>query len=163
MVMNEARLVPAYSFCWNKKCPDFGKVDQGNVVKFGHTAKGTQRYQCKTCKKTFVENIGTVFYGRHHSQKDILECLSLLGERVSLASIHRTKGIKEETVIAWLQVAADHVEEIEAQMLANYKMTRVQMDAMWSYVGHKGEKGGVPKRPIEVLSGEALPSIWTPG
>jgi len=38
--MNEARLVPAYSFCWNKKCPDFGKVDQGNVVKFGHTAKG---------------------------------------------------------------------------------------------------------------------------
>jgi transposase-like protein len=90
IVMNEARLVPAYSFCWNKKCPDFGKVDQGNVVKFGHTAKGTQRYQCKICKKTFVENIGTVFYGRHHSQKDILECLSLLGERVSLASIHRS-------------------------------------------------------------------------
>jgi hypothetical protein len=67
--MNNARLVPASSFCWNKKCPDFGKVDQGNVVKFGHTAKGTQRYQCK--------------------------------------------------IIAWLQVAADHVEEIEALMLAN--------------------------------------------
>ena len=66
-------------------------------------------------------------------------------------------------IIAWLQVAADHVEAIEALMLANYSMTRVQMDAMWSYVGHKGEKGGVPKRPIEVLSGEALPSIWTPG
>ena len=154
--MKTIRLVPASSFCWNKECPDYGKVDHGNIVKFGHTGRGTQRYQCKTCKKTFVENIGTVFYGRHHSQEEILECLALLGERVSLASIHRAKWIKEETVLAWLHVAADHVEEIEALMLANYKMTRIQMDAMWSYIGHKGEKGGVPRRPVEALSGEAL-------
>jgi hypothetical protein len=99
-----------------------------------------------------VENIGTVFYGRHHSQEKILDCLALLGERVSLASIHRTKGIKEETVIAWLHEAANHVEEMEALMLANYNMTRVQMDAMWSCVGHKGEKGGVLRSPIEALS-----------
>ena len=58
--------------------------------------------------------------------------------------------------MAWLHVAADHVEEIVALMLANYKMTRIQMDAMWSYIGHKGEKVGVPRRPVEALSGEAL-------
>jgi len=39
----------------------------------------------------------------------------------------------------WLRVAADHAEEIEALMLANYKMTCLQLDAMWSYVGHKDE------------------------
>ncbi len=149
------RLVPPSSFCWNKECSDYGKVDYGNIIKFGFTDKGTQRYRCKTCQRTFVETIGTVFYGRHHSQETILECFALLAERNSLASIHRIKGIKEETVIAWLCEASNHVEEIEAMMFANYKTTRAQLDAMWSYVGHKGEKGVIQKRAIVVAFGEA--------
>ena len=49
----------------------------------------------------FVENKGTIFYGLHHSPKEILECLAMLAERNSLAAIHRIiKGIKEETVMA---------------------------------------------------------------
>ena len=149
------RLVPPSSFCWNKECCDYGKVDYGNIIKFGFTGKGTQRYRCKTCQRTFVETIGTVFYGRHHSQETILECFALLAERNSLASIHRIKGIKEETVIDWLCEASHYVEEIEALMLANYKTTRAQLDAMWSYVGHKGEKGVILKRAIVVAFGEA--------
>jgi transposase-like protein len=149
------KLVPPSSFCWNQKCVDYGKVNHENIIKFGRTAKGTQRYRCKTCGKTFVENIGTVFYGRHHSQETILKCLALLAERNSLASIHRVMGIKEETVIDWLREAANHVEEIEVLMLANYKLSRVQLDAMWSYVGHKGEKGAIMKKAIVVASGVA--------
>ena len=67
------------------------------------------------------------------------------------------KGIKEETVMDWLREAANHVEEIEGLLLANHSLTRVQLDAMWTYVGHKGEKVAIPKRPIEAASGEALP------
>lgn len=148
-------LVPPSSFCWNQECTDYGKVNYGNIIKFGRTAKGTQRYCCKTCRKTFVENIGTVFYGRHHNQETILECLAMLAERNSLASIHRIKGIKEETVIDWLLEAAKHVEEIEALMLANYELTRVQLDAMWSYIGHRGEKGAILKKAIVAASGVA--------
>ena len=64
-------------------------------------------------------------------------------------------GIKEETVMDWLREAANHVEKIEALMLANYKLTRVQLDAMWSYVGNKGEKGAIQKRTIAAASGVA--------
>jgi hypothetical protein len=53
------------AFCWNPKCSEYGKVKQGNIRRFGRTQAGTQRFQCKTCKHTFVETIGTVFYGRH--------------------------------------------------------------------------------------------------
>jgi hypothetical protein len=67
------------------------------------------------------------------------------------------KGIKEETIVDWLCIAADHVEEIEALLLTNYPLTRVQLDAMWTYVGHKGEKAGVPKNQIGAASGEVLP------
>jgi len=55
-------------FCPNDTCPDAGKTDEGNIVKYGTTAKGLQRYRCKICGKTFSENTGTIFYGPAHSR-----------------------------------------------------------------------------------------------
>ena len=159
--MEHRRLVSPGSFCWNQDCPDYGKVGLGHIVKFGRSKKGTQRYRCKTCGKTFVETKGTVFYGRHHSQETILECLALLAERTSLAAIHRVKGVKEETVSDWLREAARHVEAIEALLLANYHLTRAQLDALWTYVGHRGEKGGIPRRTTAAPSGAEPSSTST--
>src|SRR6266849_9842969 len=144
-MLAHATLVHPSAFCWNPRCTDYGKVDHGNIRRFGRTQAGPQRYQCRTCHGTFVETIGTVFYGRHHTQETIIECLALLAERNSLAAIHRVKGVKEETVMEWLRFAAAHVERIEALLLANYKLTRAQLDAMWAYVGNNGEKGAMPK------------------
>lgn len=149
------RLVAPRSFCWNPACELYGKVDVGNIRKFGRTPAGTQRYQCKLCHQTFVETIGTVFYNRHRSQETIIECLALLAERNSLAAIHRVKGVKEETVMDWLRTAADHIERIEALLLANYQLSRAQLDALWTYVGHKGEKGGERRRRNVAASGAA--------
>lgn len=155
MERERGRLVAPSSFCWNPACELYGKVDAGNIRKFGRTAAGTQRYQCSLCQQTFVETIGTVFYNRHHSQETIIECLALLAERSSLAAIHRVKGVKEETVMDWLSIAAAHVEQIEALLLANYHLTRAQLDALWTYVGHKGEKGGAWRRRNVAVSGVA--------
>jgi hypothetical protein len=83
--------------------------------------------------------------------------MAMLAERNSLAAIHRIKGIKEETVMDWLRKAASHVEEVEAMLLANYHLNRVQLDAMWTYVGHKGEKADISKSLTEAASGEAQP------
>jgi len=151
--MDNRTLVQPSSFCSNASCPAYGQVDVGNIRKFGRTPGGIQRYQCAIWRRTFVETIGTVFYGRRRSQETIIECLALLAERNSLAAIHRVKGVKEETVMDWLRTAADHVERIEALLLANYKLTRAQLDAMWAYVGNKGEKGAMPKPTIAAPSG----------
>jgi hypothetical protein len=80
----------------------------------------------------------------------------MLAESNSLAAIHRIKGRKEETVMDWLRKAAHHSEEIEALLIANHHLMRVQLDAMWTYVGHKGEKATILKSQIEEHSGEAL-------
>src|SRR5207249_5127937 len=144
--------------CWNPSCSDYGKVNLSNIRRFGRTEAGTQRYQCRTCHSTFVETIGTVFYGRHHTQETIIERLALLAERNSLAAIHRVKGVKEETILAWLRLAAQHVERIEAILLANYRLTRAQLDALWTSVGHKGQKGDARRRTSAALSGAA--SRW---
>src|SRR5215212_6733667 len=155
IMKEQTRLVHPSAFCWNPNCSVYGQVDRGNIRRFGRTQAGTQRYHCRICGTTFVETIGTVFYGRHHSQLTILECLALLAERNSLAAIHRVKGVKEETVMAWLGLAAKHVERIEALLLANFQLRRAQLDAMWTYVGHKGEKGGGRKRMSAVPFGAA--------
>jgi hypothetical protein len=104
---------------------------------------------------TFTETKGTVFHGCHHSKQTILDCLAMLADRNSLAAIHRIKGVKEETVCEWLQRAAEHVEEIEALLVANYAVSRVQLDALWTYVGHKGEKGGTTRKRHEAPFGVA--------
>lgn len=57
----------------------------------------------------------------------------------------------------WLREAAQHVEDIEALLLAHYPLTRVQLDALWTYVGHKGKKGGIQKKSTAAPSGEARP------
>lgn len=158
------RFVQSSAFCSNAQCPAYSNVKPHNIRRFGRTQAGTQRYQYKTSKRTFVETIGGVFYGRHRSQQTILECLALMAERNSLAAIHRVKGVEEETVLAWLQIAASHVGRIEALLLANYCLSRVQLDAMWSYVANKGEKGATKKLRRALPSGglEGLPERKIP-
>lgn len=141
------------SFCWNKKCSDFGRVNAGNLRKFGFTRKGRQRWQCTTCNKVTVETKGTVFHGKQYDEATIIECFAMLAERNSLAAIHRIKGIKEETVSAWLLQAAPQMELIEQVLLRDHKMSRAQLDALWTYVGHKGEKKGFQKKTTAARSG----------
>ena len=155
--MEEKKVAPAGSFCWYEACPDYGQVGKGNMRKSGRTDKGRQRYQCKTCKKTWTETKGTLFYRCRHSEQTIVECLAMVGDRKSLAAVHRIKGVKEETVCQWVERAATHVEQIEEQLVGPCKLSQVQLDALWTYVGHKGEKGGGRKQNSEPRFGVEPP------
>ena len=151
------------SFCWNEKCSDYGQVNAGNLRKFGHTRKGRQRWQCKTCKQVVTETRGTVFHGKKHDEQTILDCFAMLADRNSLAAIHRIKGVKEETVSAWLLEAAPQMEQIEEVLLSDYELGRTQLDALWTYVGHKGEKGGGGNKPSAARFGAGRQSKSTRG
>jgi transposase-like protein len=131
-------------FCPNEACPDYGKLQDGqaqqNIIKTGHTKKGVQRYQCNTCRKTFTETTGTLFFRKRTSEHDILETLVLLAEGSRISSLSRAKGFKEDTILAWVREAAQHAEELEAVLMKNFKVKRAQLDALWAYVRNKGEK-----------------------
>ena len=131
------KLVSVGSFCPNEDCPDYGETERGNTIRYGKTGEGRQRFQCKTCKRTFNERKGTLFYHRKTEEKDILECLALLAEGVRISSIRRAKGIKEDTILSFLWEAALHAEQIEAILLNDYEISRVEIDGLWTYVGRK--------------------------
>ena len=153
--MTKLEMITANKFCDNKQCPDYGQTDTDKdiIISFGHSPNGVQRYRCKTCGVTFTDTKGTIFYGCHTPQKDILEALAMLAERMSIAAVARVKGVKEDTVSSWLKKAANHVEKIEELLLKDYHVDKAQMDSLWTYVGNKGKKGGTKRNQIRVLSG----------
>jgi len=136
-------------FCPDETCPDYGKRQsdqQHNVIKYGKTQTGRQRYKCNTCQGTFTETRGTIFYRRHTPEQDIIGTLALIAEGNRISSLVRTTGHKEDTIIAWIREAAGHAAAIEEVLLAEYQLTRGQIDGLWAYVGNKGEKKAIPRQ-----------------
>lgn len=130
-------------FCPNEACADYSKrqsEQQRNIVKCGKTKAGRQRYMCRTCRRTFTETRGTIFYRRRTPADEIIETLALLAEGNRISSLARVKGYKEDTILDWLRDAAEHAEAIEEELLAHYRLERGQIDGLWAYVGNKGEK-----------------------
>lgn len=131
-------------FCPNEACPDYGKLQSDqtrrNIKKSGKTKSGVQRYQCKTCDRTFTETTGTIFYRKRTPEHEILETLALMAEGSRISSLSRVKGFKEDTILAWLREAAQHAEALEDVLMREFKLTRGQLDGLWAFVLNKGEK-----------------------
>jgi transposase-like protein len=138
------KLAQTKDFCPNPACPDYSKRQsdqaQPNLKKLGKTPRGVQRYQCKTCHKTFTETRGTLFFRKHAEADQILEVLALLAEGNRISTLTRVKGIKEDTILRWLRDAARHADQVEAVLTEDFHVQRAQIDGLWSYVQNKGEK-----------------------
>lgn len=126
------RLASSGTFCPNKECHLYAKADEANIIKFGKSKRGVQRYQCKGCTTTFSATRGTLFYRKHTPVKDILETLALLAEGVRISSLSRAKGFKEDTILSWLREAARHSQALEEVLLANYEVSKAQVDGLWA-------------------------------
>lgn len=143
------------TFCPNGNCECYGEVAQAEIIRFGQTRKGIQRYRCQVCGSTFSETTGTLFHRKRTTRRDILEVLALLAEGVRISSLSRAKGFKEDTILGWLREAAQHAEQVEAILMQDYRVSQAQIDGLWAYVGHKGEKGAMRKAPSTDSSGAA--------
>jgi transposase-like protein len=135
-----SEIVSVGSFCPHETCADYGKVEVGNIIRYGKSGEGRQRFQCKSCGKTFNDRSGTLFHGRKTPAKDIMEVLAMLAEGMRISSISRVKGFKEDTVLDWLREAAGHAEQIERVLLSEYQVSQAQIDGLWTYVGRKEKK-----------------------
>lgn len=150
-----AQLAEVSQFCPNDKCAFYQDLENANITRYGKTAQGTQRYRCKHCGKTFVETTGTIFYGKQTPREEIVETLAMLAEGMRISSVSRVKGFKEDTILGWLREAAAHAEQVEAVLLDRYPVSQAQIDGLWTYVGHKGQKKAIPKARRAASSGGA--------
>ena len=137
-------LAKAGDFCPNENCPKYQKLEDNpakpNIIKAGKTKAGVQRYECKTCHQTFTETKGSMFYRKQTPRDKILETLALLAEGNRVSSLTRVKGIKEDTILAWLREAAEHSDVVNDALLKDFRIKRGQLDGMWLFIQKKGPK-----------------------
>ena len=91
--------------------------------------------------RPFPKTPGRFSTGWHTPAEEIIETLALIAEGSRVASLSHVKGHKEETIRNWLQQAAEHATQVEDVLMSEYEIERGQLDALWSYVGHKEKDG----------------------
>jgi transposase-like protein len=133
-------LAQSGTFCPNVECRCYQQVGKGNIIGYGHSRQGRQRYQCTVCKRVFNEQVGTLFYRKQTPEKDIIESLAMLAEGMGLRATARVKGVKPDTISAWLREAGSHAQQVEQILLQDYRLSASQIDALWTFVRRKGGK-----------------------
>jgi transposase-like protein len=121
-------------FCSNRGCPDYGKKDEGNIVGFGHDKNGRQRYRCQTCRRVFVETRNTIFYYRKLPEDKIIMICKLLVEKNGIRAISRIMDIHRDTVMSIVEDLAKHCREITQFLIQDVKLTKCEVDEMWTFV-----------------------------
>ncbi len=139
--------------CLNADCATYADTAAADIVRFGTTAAGRQRYRCNACGKTFSVNTGTLFYNKRTPPEQITETLALVAEGSRISSLARVKGFKEDTILSWVRQAGEHAAAVEEVLLRDHHVERAQIDGLWSYVGHKGKKGGTRSQRPPANSG----------
>ena len=87
-----SELAQVGTYCPNGACEKYQQVGAGNIIRYGKTRQGQQRFQCKACQRTFNQQVGTIFYRRRTDTKDIVEALAMLAEGMRISSVARVKG-----------------------------------------------------------------------
>lgn len=124
-------LDPSKQFCFNPDCPDHGLAGKGNMYVHSHKER---RYGCRTCRRTFVETKGTMFYRLRTPPDEVLDAIAQLTERGSIRGVARVTGRTPDTVIDWLRLAGEHAAQVNEDLMRDLHMTQLQGDELWTFV-----------------------------
>jgi len=92
---------------------------------------------CRNCKTVFNERTGTVFFDLRTPEDKVILALKLLLKGLSVRGIAEVLEVKPDTILAWLRRAAKHSAEVENLLLRDLKVTKVELDELWTFVQKK--------------------------
>lgn len=127
-------------FCPNRECEMYGKEGLGNVVGNGtyKTKSGiVRKFICRSCGKVFNDRTGTFFFDLRTSSEKVIMALKLLLKGMSVRGAAEVLESKPDTVLFWLRRAAEHSEQVNALLLKNLKVSKVELDELWTFVRKK--------------------------
>lgn len=110
-------------------------VCQANAKRFGKDRKGTQRYRCLSCRKTFTTNERVE--GKYLPMDKAVLCLQLLVKGNSLGSTERITGVSLQTLLDLLILVGEKCERLFNDKIKDVPVRDVQADEMWGFVGMK--------------------------
>jgi transposase-like protein/IS1 family transposase len=124
---------------------------QSKCKRFGRTSQGHQRYRCCQCSKTFSETPQHPLGGMRLSLDRALLCVQLIVEGNSIRSTERITGVHRDTILALLVLAGQRCEKLLEEKLVGLRVSDVQCDEMWGYVGMKEKAKGSLYKNVDTL------------
>jgi insertion element IS1 protein InsB len=114
-------------------CPTCGSHD---ISKNGLTRRGKQNHKCRDCNRQFVED--PQWKPKDKDTQSLVDLLLL--EKLPLAGIARATGVSSRWLQDYVNACYEAIpQEVEVLPKAKGKL-KVQMDELWSFVDHKGNK-----------------------
>ena len=126
--------------CPNKDCGLYGQAGKGNIIGNGtyKTKSGKiRKYICKSCGLVFNDRTNTAFFDLRTKDEKVLIALKMIIKGMSLRSVAEILNVKLDTVRGWLARAADHSEEVNKVLLTDLKVSKVELDELWTFVKKK--------------------------
>jgi len=134
--------------CPNKNCEHYGQPNKDNIISQSTymTQSGKRRiFHCNSCETNFSETRDTIFFDLRKPEDKVMMALKMILVKVGLSGISFVLDVKEETLLAWLNRAANKAEEINKALLKDLPVTEVQLDEMWAFVKRKVSKKAINK------------------
>jgi len=110
---------------------------QLKAKRFGKDRKGTQRYRCNGCKKTFSELQDRPLGTMRLPMEKALQVLQLLVEGCSVRSTERITGVEKKTILSLLERVGERCEMLLENLVRNVPVKDVQCDELWAFVQMK--------------------------
>jgi transposase-like protein len=114
------------------RCPYCGSFKYN---KFG-TDKGSRRYRCKECKRTFTEYTGT-WLSKLHKKELTGEYIKLMSQEKSLDKIKVELGINKKTAFDWRHKILSGIENSEKGSANFEEFTNKSLDNSQAWASFK--------------------------
>ncbi len=88
-----------------------------------------RRYRCKSCRKTFSERRGTLFFGLRKPTEVIVIVVTLLSYGCPIQAIVHAFDLDERTVAAWRDRAGSHCEQVHHALVEQGQVDLVHVQA----------------------------------
>lgn len=105
--------------------------------KHGRDRKDNQRYRCRNCKRTFVEDRPKPLGDMRIPKDKAILALHMLAEGTSIRSVERLTGLHRDTICRLLMLVGRRCERYMDSRINNVVVRDVEADEIWSFVGMK--------------------------
>ncbi len=112
-------------------CPNCKSLGKKN----GKDRNETQRFKCLDCGKTYTAT--EKVEGKNTPMEKIELVIKLLVEGNSIRSTERITNVHRDTIIRLLETVGKKCLWIQENLVQNVKVTDVQADEIWAFVGMK--------------------------
>jgi len=105
--------------------------------KHGRDRKGNQRFRCKLCSMTWVEDTPKPLGNMRIGMKQATLALSLLLEGMSIRATERLTGLHRDTIDDLILMVGENCQRFLDTQIHGLEVKDVQVDEIWSFVGCK--------------------------